>query len=439
MYSFARSSGLRPGVSPGTGPVTDVSPDPRPNDAGRPVGTGTTSVLFTDTGEHMYGLGIYRIMRIANRVARLEESATIEVKNLLEEMEADGADVVNMSIGDPDFDTPDHVSRAAIDAIEGGKTHLTGSRGIPALREAIARKLTDENGVPSSPDQVLVTPGSKYAAFEAMLTLVEEGDEVAIPRPAWVSYDQMAKTAGGTVASFDLDPAAGFTLDEEAIVETVSDDTRLLIVNTPANPTGAVFPRSDLELIRDLAVEHDFWVLADEIYEKLIYDGEHVSIGSLDGMAERTVTINGFSKAWAMVGWRLGYLSAPEWLVDDVSKVHSHSLSAVTTFVQHSGLAALEGTMEPVEEIRSTFNRRRDVLVDTLENRGVEFPAPDAGLYAFVPVDGDDVAISKRLLEDHQVATTPGSAFDWPGFLRLAFTLDESRMVEGIERIADEI
>ncbi|XGI84511.1 pyridoxal phosphate-dependent aminotransferase [Halorutilales archaeon Cl-col2-1] len=378
--------------------------------------------------------------KFSERVGRVEPSATLRISDLASSLESEGADVVDLSVGEPDFTTPEHIREEAKEALDRGETGYTPTKGIPDLREAIAHKLREENSLSVDRDEIYVTPGAKDALFESIFSLLSEGDEAVLLDPAWVSYEAIVKMAGGEINRVQLDPETGFTPGSVDLAEHVSDDTRLMIVNTPSNPSGAVFSKDELKEIRDLAVDHDFWVVSDEIYEKIIYDAEHHSLGAMDGMANRTITVNGFSKAYAMTGWRLGYFTAPEELLDEAGKVHSHSVSCATNFAQWGGLAALDGSNEPVEKMRDTFESRRDLLMDALADIGVEMPEPKGAFYAFVPVEtDDDAALAEEILQEEHVATTPGSAFGVDGYLRMSYAASEERIKEGVERIADYV
>jgi aspartate aminotransferase len=376
----------------------------------------------------------------AARVGRVEPSATLAISNLAAELEAEGKDVIDLSVGEPDFPTPDNVVQAGKDAMDAGHTGYTSSNGIPELREAIATKLQG-NGVPCESKNVVVTPGGKQGLFEVIQTVVDEGDEVVLLDPAWVSYEAMVKLAGGTLSRVDLSPY-GFQLEPalDDLAEAVSDDTELLVVNSPSNPTGAVFGDAALEGVRDLAVDHDVAVISDEIYERIAYGVEPTSLGSLEGMGDRTITLNGFSKAFSMTGWRLGYYAAPEELVSQAGKVHSHSVSCAVNFVQHAGVEALsERTDDTVTEMRESFRERRDMLLDLFDGRGVEVPTPDGAFYMmpeFAP-DGDDQRWCEDALERAQVATVPGSAFGAPGYARISYAASEDRLREAVDRLDD--
>ncbi|WP_418281956.1 pyridoxal phosphate-dependent aminotransferase [Halorubrum sp. DTA98] len=375
----------------------------------------------------------------SDRIGRVEPSATLAISNLAAEKEAEGADIVDLSVGEPDFDTPANIVEAGKDALDAGHTGYTSSNGIPKLREAIAAKLRG-NGIDASADEVIVTPGGKQALYEVFQTLIDDGDEVVLLDPAWVSYEAMAKLAGGDLSRVDLAPH-GFQLEPalEELGAVVSDDTELLVVNSPSNPTGAVFSEEALEGVRDLAVEHDVAVISDEIYERITYGVEPTSLASLDGMADRTVTINGFSKAFSMTGWRLGYLHATDEFVGQAGKLHSHSVSCAVNFVQHAGVEALANTDEAVSEMRDAFADRRDLLVDLFDEHGIDVDVGDGAFYMMLPVgDGeraDDQAWCEAAIEEASVACVPGSAFNAPGFARISYAASEERLREAVDRL----
>ncbi len=371
----------------------------------------------------------------SDRIERVEPSATLAISNLAAERKAAGADVIDLSVGEPDFDTPETVVEAGKAALDAGHTGYTSSNGIPKLREAIAEKLRG-NGIDATADEVIVTPGGKQALYEIFGTLIDDGDEVVLLDPAWVSYEAMAKLAGGTLSRVDLAPH-GFQLEPalDELAEVVSDDTELLVINSPSNPTGAVFSDAALEGVRDLAVEHDIAVISDEIYERITYGVEQTSLASLDGMGDRTITINGFSKAFSMTGWRLGYLHATEEFVGQAGKLHSHSVSCATNFVQHAGVEALTNTDDEVEEMRAAFEERRDLLVDLFDEHGVDVDVGDGAFYMMLPVDDDDQAWCTEAIEEAAVACVPGSAFNAPGYARISYAASEERLREAVDRL----
>ncbi|KXS42563.1 MAG: class I/II aminotransferase [Methanolobus sp. T82-4] len=373
----------------------------------------------------------------SSRLKRVEESATIRVANIANKLRQEGTDVISFSLGEPDFDTPKHICDAAADAMYRGETHYAPSAGIPQLRDAIAEKLRTENGLDVNGSDVLVTPGAKQAIFEIMMTVLDDGDEAILFDPAWVSYNSAIRFAGADTVWVPTDTHNDFKpLDLE---EYITDKTRLIVVNTPGNPTGAVYDRDTLKNIADIAIDHDVLVLSDEIYEKIIYDREHISLGSMEGMQDRTITVNGFSKAYAMTGWRLGYVCARPDIFQGMLKIQSHSVSSATSFVQYGGLEALQGPQEPVTEMVNKFKARRDILVKGLNDIGIKCQTPGGAFYAFADVSefGNGDEISEKLLVDAHVAVTPGSAFGESGrdFIRISYAASKERIKEGLSRI----
>jgi len=373
-----------------------------------------------------------------DRVGRVEPSATLAISNKASALEAEGVDVVDLSVGEPDFDTPQNIKDSAERALEAGKTGYTPSPGIPDLREAIAEKLQTESGLTQyDAENVMVTPGGKQALFEVVQTLIDDGDEVVLLDPAWVSYEAMVKLAGGSLNrvdtaqyDFQLEGALG------DLQGAVTDDTELLVINSPGNPHGAVYSEAALKGVRDIAVNHDVMVISDEIYEQIVYDGvSYTSLGTLEGMRDRTITVNGFSKAYAMTGWRLGYFAGPAELVDQAGKIHGHSVSCAVNFVQHAGIEALRNTDEAVEEMRQAFQERRDMLVDLFAEHGKDIATPEGAFYMMLPVADDDQAWCEEAIEDAHVATVPGSAFGTPGYARISYANSKERLQEAVERL----
>ena len=381
-------------------------------------------------------------LEFADRVERIEPSATVAISNEASQLEAEGVDVVDLSVGDlvdPKFDTPENIKTAAKAAIDAGHTGYTSSNGIPQLKDAIVDKLHGDGLDQYGTENLIVTPGGKQGLYEVFQTLLDADDEVALIDRAWVSYEAMARLAGAdltrvdtTDCDFQLEPA----LDD--LAEAVSDDTTLLVVNSPGNPHGAVYSDAALEGVRDLAVEHDITVVSDEIYKEITYDrASATSLGTLDGMGDRTITLNGFSKAYAMTGWRLGYVAAPETLVDQAGKIHGHSVTCAVNFVQHAGVEALENTDDAVEEMRRAFKERRDLLLDRFAEYGKEVVTPKGAFYMMVPVADDDTAWAEDAISDAHVATVPGTAFGAPGYVRLSYANSKDRLGEAVDRLAD--
>jgi len=380
-------------------------------------------------------------MDFAARVERVEPSATLAISNKAAELEADGKDVVDLSVGEPDFDTPENITDAAKAALDAGHTGYTSSNGIPELKEAIAEKLHDDGLTQYGPENLIVTPGGKQALYEIFQTVIDDGDEVALLDPAWVSYEAMVKLAGGSLTRVDT-AAHDFQLEGalDDLADAVSDDTELLVVNSPGNPHGAVYTDAALEGVRDLAVEHDITVISDEIYKEITYDGvEATSLGTLEGMEDRTVTLNGFSKAYSMTGWRLGYFAGPEELVSQAGKVHSHSVSCAVNFVQHAGIEAIRNTDDAVEEMRQAFAERREFLIGLFEDHGIHVPEPQGAFYMMPEIapGGDDTEWCDKAISEAQVATVPGSAFGTPGYARISYANSKERLQEAVDRLAE--
>ena len=373
----------------------------------------------------------------ASRVERVEPSATLAISNKASELEANGVDVVDLSVGEPDFPTPQNIVEAGKDAMDAGHTGYTPSNGIPELREAIAARLR-QDGIDAIDEEIIVTPGGKQALYEAFQTLIDDGDEVVLLDPAWVSYEAMSKLAGGSLTRVDLAPYS-FQLEPglDDLEAAVSQETELLVINSPSNPTGAVYTDAALEGVRDLAVEYDITVVSDEIYDKITYGVEQTSLASLSGMGDRTITINGFSKAYSMTGWRLGYVHAPNALIDQAAKLHSHSVSCAVNFVQRAGVEAIENTDDAVVEMRDAFRERRDMLADLFESHDVDVPIGDGAFYMMLPVDTDDQAWCTAAIEDADVATVPGLAFASPGHARISYAAGEDRLREAVGRLAE--
>jgi aspartate aminotransferase len=372
---------------------------------------------------------------VSVRMASIHESTTLKISAMAKKLAAGGLDIIDMGVGEPDFDTPKHIVEAGCSSIRMGETRYAPTAGIPELRRAIADKLVLENSLPVTADDVVVTPGAKMAVFAAIQALLQEGDECALIGPSWVSYEPCVAFAGGRVAWGRVDE----NFMPQNIAETINSKTRLIIVNSPSNPTGSVFDREVLEEVRDLAVDHNLSVISDEIYEKIIYDREHISIGSMPGMEDRTVTINGFSKVYAMTGWRLGYLTGPKETMKWVTRLLSHSVSQATTFVQRAGVAAMQGPQDEVASMVAEFKARRDMLVAGLADLGIPCSVPGGAFYVFPDVSGlgGGDAFTDKLLKDALIAATPGSAFGPGGadYVRLSYATSQSRIKQALQRI----
>lgn len=371
--------------------------------------------------------------RLSEKIAAVAPSATLAISDKAKKMQREGIDVISLSIGEPDFDTPGHIRDACIDALNRGETHYAPSNGIPELLHAISKKITKENHFSCIPEQVIVTCGAKDAIYEAMEAVLNPGDETILLTPAWVSYEPCVQIAGGTVVKHAVNSKT-FQLDD-SLLELVSDKTKMIVVNSPSNPSGAVFNRTSMKLVADVCQDYDIFAMSDEIYEKLVYGKEHISLAAIDDMAQRTITINGFSKSYAMTGWRLGYAVAPADIIRQMSKVQQHSVSQATTFAMWGGVAALEGDQRCVEDMRAEFDRRRTFVISELNRMGYETAPADGAFYAFVKVPGDDLDIANRWLVEGHVATTPGSAFYAPGWIRLSYAASLEKLKDAMGRI----
>ncbi len=368
-------------------------------------------------------------------MASIHESTTLKISAMAKKLASEGLDIIDMGVGEPDFDTPKHIVEAGCNSIRNGETRYAPTAGIPDLRKAIADKLVRENSLYCSADDVSVTPGAKMAVFAAIQALLQEGDECVLIGPSWVSYEPCVAFAGATVSWGKVDE----NFNPVGLAEEITAKTKLIIVNSPSNPTGSVFSSRVLEEIRDLAVDHNLFVISDEIYEKIVYGNKHISIASLSGMEDRTVTINGFSKAYAMTGWRLGYLTGPKEVMKWVNRLLSHSVSQATTFVQRAGIAAIQGPQDEVNSMVEEFRARRDMLVIGLKDLGIPCKMPGGAFYLFPDVShlgGGDV-FTDRLLNEALIAATPGSAFgpDGVDYVRLSYATSQRRIKQALERI----
>ena len=374
----------------------------------------------------------------------LQPSATLAITAKAKAMKAEGIDVCSMSAGEPDFDTPQMIKDAAIEALQAGKTGYTPGVGIPELRQAVADKFIKENGIQTTMAQVIIAPGAKFSVFTAIAALCGPGDEVIIPSPYWVSYPEMVKTTGAKVVVVPTTAENDFQMTAADLEAAVTANTRLLILTTPSNPTGAVYSKEMLEAIAGIAVKNNFMVLSDEIYEKLVYDADkpHISIGSLNSeIADLTITVNGFSKAYAMTGWRLGYLTAPLWLSKKISALQSHTTSNPTSFAQYGALKGLEAAGDEVEMMCKAFAERRDLIVGLVNDiDGVCAPRPTGAFYIFCNISSFGLSsddFCTRLLEEKLVAAIPGAPFGAEGWIRMSYACAEETIKEACKRISD--
>jgi len=358
---------------------------------------------------------------------------------------AQGLDVVSFAAGEPDFNTPEPICDAAKDALDAGFTKYTPSVGIKELREVIAEKLWNDNQVSVDPGCIIVSNGAKQSLFNALMVLLNPGDEVILLAPYWMTYRDQVELAGGRPVAVKTSFSSGFVPDPDAVRAAITDRTKAIIVNSPCNPTGAVYPRQVLKGIAELALERGIWLICDEIYEQLIYDGEHYSMASFGTeVAARTITIGGCSKTYSMTGWRIGFAAGPKHVVDAMSGIQDQVTSGANSFAQKGAVRAFGMDRGAIEEMRGTFHRRRDVCLRMLEMiPGLKVSKPAGAFYFFVGVDEflggrvpDDVELAKYLLEEAHVAVIPGSVFEGERHLRLSYTSSEKDIERGLERLA---
>ncbi len=381
----------------------------------------------------------------SRRIERLSESLTMAITALAKELKAQGKDVLSFSAGEPDFDTPEAIKKAAIEAIESGFTKYTAVDGIPELKEAIVGKLKRDNGLEYSPDQVIVSNGAKQSLFNLTQVLIDEGDEVIIPSPYWVTYPELVKYAGGRPVIVPTDESTGFKITPAQLRNAITDKTKLLILTTPSNPTGAVYSKAELEALAQVLEGTKVLVASDEMYEKLVYgDVRFTSAANIsEDMFKRTITINGLSKSAAMTGWRFGYLAAADKeLVKAMKKLQSQSTSNINSITQKAAIPGLDGTIDAdIEMMRKQFQKRRDRAVELLNAiDGISVLKPDGAFYLFVnhsAVMRDSMRFAKELLEQKGVAVVPGVGFGAEGYFRFSFATDLESIEEGIRRIEE--
>jgi len=380
-------------------------------------------------------------MKLSERLARLGTETAFEVLVRARALEAQGRSVVHLEIGEPDFDTPPHITDAAIAALKGGATHYGPSPGLPDLRQAVAEDSTARRGVKATPEMVVVTPGGKPIMFYVILALVDPGDEVLYPNPGFPIYESMIRFIGGVPVPVRLLEEKGYALDVDQLVSKVTPRTKLVILNYPHNPTGGTIPESGLRAIADAAARHGIPVLADEIYSRILYQGKHVSIAAMPGMEPHAIVLDGFSKTYAMTGWRLGYGIMPAPLAQVVAKLQTNAVSCTASFTQLAGVEALRGDQSSVDAMVAEFRRRRDAIVDGLRQiPGSKCPRPQGAFYVFpnIAVTGFSAkALADRLLDEAGVACLSGTAFgEWgEGHLRFSYANSLENIQEALRRI----
>jgi aspartate aminotransferase len=388
--------------------------------------------------------------QISDRIMALQPSATLAMSQKSSQLKAQGIDVINLSVGEPDFPTPKHIKEAAKSAIDNNFSFYTPVSGYLSLRQAISDKLQHENGVHYAPEQIVVGNGAKHELCNVVMSMINPGDEVVIPTPAWVSYMQMVILAGGTCVEVPCSMEQGFKMTPRQLEAAITPKTKLLILCSPSNPTGAVYSKGELQALAQVLGAHpQVLVIADEIYEHINYVGGHESIAQFPQVAGRVAIVNGVSKAYAMTGWRIGYVAAPLWLAKAVTKLQGQYTSGASSIAQKAAEAAYRGSQECVEAMRSAFERRRNLIVSLLRGiPGIEVNVPDGAFYVFPSVkaflgkkcgdtvinDATDLAL--YLLNEAHVATVSGDAFACPGHLRLSYATDDKDIVGAVSRIA---
>jgi len=379
-------------------------------------------------------------LMISERVKRVQESGTMRMKELAGQKKAEGKNIISFTVGEPDFDTPKHIVEAAKKALDDGKTRYLDAPGLPELREAVANMEKNDNNVPCDKSNVLITP-TKQAIFETILATINEGEEVIMPDPAWVTYEPCVQLAGGKAVPVVTTDEHEFRVLPERVAELITDKTKMILINSPSNPCGAVSTHEDIKGLADLAKDHNLLVLTDEVYEKIIFDGmKHHSIAAEPGMFDRTITISGFSKTYAMTGWRLGWLVAPKPIFKGINKIQQHSITHAVSFAQYGGLAALTGPKEPVKMMVKEFEERRDLIMKLIkEIPSLHCDKPKGAFYIFPRFDqkmpSEELAL--LLMDKAEVALTGGSSFGSAGeqHLRISYATNKKNIQEGMERL----
>ena len=381
---------------------------------------------------------------LTDRINTLSESITIAITTLAQELKAEGKDILSFSAGEPDFDTPQVIKDAAIDAINNGFTKYTAVDGIPSLKKAIATKLERDNGLTYTPNQIIVNNGAKHSLFNLFSATIQKGDEVIIPAPYWVTYPELVKYCGGTVVEIETHDYTAFKITPKQLKEAITPKTKMLVLTTPSNPTGSIYSKKELTALGEVLKGTNIIVASDEMYEKLIYDGTFISAAVVsEDMFKRTVTINGLSKSVAMTGWRFGYMAAYDSkLIKATKKLQSQSTSNINSITQHAAITGLDGSADDtIEMMRKEFMHRRDEAVELFNNiDGLSVLKPDGAFYLFVnikEVSADSLKFAKDLLAQKEVAVVPGVGFGSEGYFRFSFATDIESIRTGIKRIEE--
>ena len=394
------------------------------------------------------------MIKVSKRVSAIAPSMTLAISAKANELKAAGERVINFGVGEPDFNTPEHIIDAAKDALDKGYTKYVAAAGLPALKKAVCKKFLQDNGLEYSPSQIIISNGAKHSIFNAVFATIEDGDEVIIPSPYWLTYPEVVKSCGGVPVYVKTTRGNGYKMTADQLEKAITPKTKMLIFNTPSNPTGAVYVEKEIREIAKVCEKHEILVLSDEIYERLIYGGEkHFSIAACSPkMKELTIVINGVSKSYAMTGWRLGYLACAEPIAKAIASFQSHSTSNVNTMTQYATLAALGGDDKPVSDMVEAFGARRKKMLEMLESYkslGLDYVKPDGAFYVMLVVDKlfgksykgkkieGSMDVADLLLTEKKVAVTPGVCFGDDEAVRLSYALALEDMVEGLEKIAE--
>ncbi len=394
------------------------------------------------------------MIEVSRRISTIAPSMTLAISAKANELKAAGIKVINFGVGEPDFNTPEHICKAAKDALDKGYTKYVAASGLPALKKAVVKKLKVDNNLDYDPSQIIISNGAKHSIFNAVFATINPGDEVLIPKPYWLTYPEVVKSCGGVPEYIYATPRHGYKITAAQVEAAIRPQTKMLIFNSPCNPTGAVYTEKEIRAIAEVCVKHNIVVLADEIYEKLIYGGEtHFSIAQCSPeMKDLTIVINGVSKSYAMTGWRLGYLACPPAVAKAISSFQSHSTSNVNTMTQYATLAALEGDDKSMKEMISAFGKRREKMLEKLDSMkplGLDYVKPDGAFYVMLLCDklygksykgvkiNGSMDVADLLLEHKQVAITPGVCFGDDDAVRLSYALSTADMLDGLERIAE--
>ncbi len=386
---------------------------------------------------------------LTRRVLSMQESQTMKISGLAKQMKAEGKDIISLSAGEPDFPTPDFVAEAGIEAIQSGFTRYTANAGIPELKKAVAEKFKRDNAIEFSPAQIIVSAGGKQTLANAILSLCQEGDEVIIPAPFWVSFPEMVRLSGAEPVIVPTTEETGYKMTPEQLEEAITPQTKLLVLNSPSNPSGVVYAENDVRALMKVIEDRDIFVLSDEMYDQIVYgDVKPFSPARIPEVRDRVIVSNGVSKTYSMTGWRIGYLAGPKWLIDACAKIQSQTTSNANSIAQKAALAALTGDQSIIEERRAEFEKRRNYMYEALNDiAGISAAMPEGAFYIFPSIAGvlgksfggktlhTSTDVAEYLLVDHYVATVPGDAFGAPLNLRLSYAASIDELKEATDRI----